>query len=126
MIEEIAREYDRGRRLLIGTTNLEAKRPVIWNIGAIAKVGTEEANQLIRDVMLASTSIPGVFPPVKIKVRVGDKEYDEIHIDGSVSTQVMLYPVQIDLKKASKAVGISADRTIYVIAMVTWTRVGGR
>ncbi len=115
MIEEIAREYDRGRRLLIATTNLEAKRSVIWNIGAIAKVGTEEANQLIRDVMLASASIPGVFPPVKIKVRVGDQEYDEIHVDGGVSTQVMLYPAQIDIKKASKSIGISADQTIYVI-----------
>lgn len=115
MIEEIAREYDRGRRLLIGTTNLEAKRPVLWNIGAIAKVGTEEANRLIRDVILASASIPGVFPPVKIKVRVGDQEYDEIHVDGGVSTQIVLYPAQFDLKKASKTIGISADQTVYVI-----------
>jgi predicted acylesterase/phospholipase RssA len=115
MIEEIAREYDRGRRLLIGTTNLDAKRPVLWNIGAIAKVGTEEANQLIRDVMLASASIPGIFPPVKIKVRVGDQEFDEIHVDGGVSHQVMLYPAQVDLKKASKTIGISTDQTIYVI-----------
>ena len=115
MIEEIAREYGRGRRLLIGTTNLDAKRPVIWNIGAIARVGTEEADQLIRDVMLASASIPGVFPPVKIKVRIGDQEYDEIHVDGGVSHQVMLYPAQVDLNKASKTIGISADQTIYVI-----------
>jgi len=65
--------------------------------------------------MLASASIPGVFPPVKIKVRVGDQEYDEIHVDGGVSHQVMLYPAQIDLNKASKTIGISADQTIYVI-----------
>ena len=115
MIEEIAREYGRGRRLLIGTTNLDAKRPVLWNIGAIARVGTEEANQLIRDVMLASASIPGVFPPVKIKVRIGDQEYDEIHVDGGVSHQVMIYPAQIDLNKVAKTIGISADQTIYVI-----------
>jgi len=115
MIEEIAREYGRGRRLLIGTTNLDAKRPVLWNIGAIARVGTEEAYQLIRDVMLASASIPGVFPPVKIKVRVGDQEYDEIHVDGGVSHQVMIYPAQIDLNKVAKTIGISADQTIYVI-----------
>ena len=74
MIEAIAREYERGRRLLIATTNLEAQRPVLWNIGALALIGTEEADQLIRDVMLASASIPGVFPPVRIKVRVGDQE----------------------------------------------------
>jgi len=115
MIEKIAREYGRGRRLLIGTTNLDAKRPVLWNIGAIAKAGTEEANQLIRDVMLASASIPGVFPPVKIKVRVGDQEYDEIHVDGGVSNQVTIYPAQIDFTKASKTIGITSVQTIYVI-----------
>jgi predicted patatin/cPLA2 family phospholipase len=116
MIEEIAREYDRGRRLLIATTNLEARRSVLWNIGAIAKVGTEEANQLIRDVMLASASIPGAFPPVRIKVRVGGQEYEEIHVDGGVSTQVMVYPAQVDLGKAAAAMGASnQDQTVYVI-----------
>jgi len=117
MIEDIAREYDRGRRLLIATTNLEAKRPVLWNIGAIARIGTEETDQLVRDVMLASASIPGVFPPVKIKVRVGGREYDEIHVDGGVSTQVTIYPPQVDLKRASESIGVTddQDQTIYVI-----------
>ena len=115
MIAQIAVEYQRGRRLLIGTTNLEARRPVIWNIGAIAQVDTEEANQLIRDVMLASASIPGVFPPVKIKVRSGDKVYDEIHVDGGVTNQVFLYPAQVDFKKAAKVIGVSEDQTVYII-----------
>lgn len=68
------------------------------------------------DVMLASASIPGVFPPVKIKVRVGDQEYDEIHVDGGVSTQVTIYPAQVDLKKASASVGLTnPDQIVYVI-----------
>jgi len=33
IIEAIAREHRRGRRLFIGTTNLDAMRPVLWNIG---------------------------------------------------------------------------------------------
>jgi predicted acylesterase/phospholipase RssA len=115
MIEEIAQEYARGRRLLIGTTNLDAKRPVIWNIGAIAAVGTDESAQLIRDVMLASASIPGVFPPVRIRVQVGNQEYDELHVDGGVSSQVFLYPAQIDLRDAAKILGVSGKQTIYVI-----------
>ncbi|MCZ6798819.1 MAG: patatin-like phospholipase family protein, partial [Gammaproteobacteria bacterium] len=115
MILEIAREYRRGRRLLIGTTNLDSKRPVIWNIGAIAQIGTQEANQLIRDVILASVSIPGVFPPVRIKVKVGNQVYDEIHVDGGVSTQVFIYPSQIDLQRAARDVGITGEQTIYVI-----------
>jgi len=115
MIQAIAREYERGRRLMIGTTNLEAQRPVIWNIGAIAQAGTEEANQLIRDVMLASASIPGVFPPVRIKVRVGNQVYDEIHVDGGVSTQVFIYPAQVDLREAARTVGVAGEQTIYII-----------
>ena len=116
MILEIAREYRRGRRLLIGTTNLDAQRPVIWNIGAIAQVGTREANQLIRDIMLASASIPGVFPPVRIKVTVGEQVYDEFHVDGGVSTQVFVYPSQVDLRKIASDVGAAKDKqTIYVI-----------
>jgi predicted patatin/cPLA2 family phospholipase len=88
---------------------------VIWNIGAIAQIGTSEANQLIRDVILASASIPGVFPPVRIKVKVGDQVYDEIHVDGGVSTQVFIYPSQIDLQRAARDVGLTGEQTIYVI-----------
>jgi len=115
MILEIAREYERGRRLLIGTTNLDAQRSVIWNIGAIAQVGTSEANQLIRDIMLASVSIPGVFPPVRINVKVGEQVYDELHVDGGVTTQVFIYPSQVDLSRAAADLGIPGDQTIYVI-----------
>jgi predicted acylesterase/phospholipase RssA len=115
MIEKIAREYARGRRLLIGTTNLDAKRPVIWNIGAIAAVGTAESAQLIRDVMLASASIPGAFPPVRITVRVGEQKYDELHVDGGVSSQVFLYPAQVDLRDAATDLGATGDQKMYVI-----------
>ncbi|UCB55977.1 MAG: patatin-like phospholipase family protein, partial [Thiotrichales bacterium] len=115
MIAAIAKEYEKGRRLLIGTTNLDAKRPVIWNIGAIASVGTEESAQLIRDVMLASASIPGIFPPVRITVRVGEEEYDELHVDGGVTSQVFLYPAQMDLSYATGLIGATGAQTVYVI-----------
>lgn len=115
MIERIAQEYARGRRLLIGTTNLDSKRPVIWNIGAIAAASTDESAQLVRDVMLASASIPGAFPPVRIKVKVGEQEYDELHVDGGVSSQVFLYPAQVDLREAAKIVGYSGKQNLYVI-----------
>ena len=115
MIAAIAKEYNQGRRLLIGTTNIDAKRPVIWNIGAIAAVGTEESAQLIRDVMLASASIPGIFPPVRISVRVGERVYDELHVDGGVASQVFLYPAQLDLRHAKEQVGVTGTQTVYVI-----------
>ena len=115
MIAAIAKEYNQGRRLLIGTTNIDAKRPVIWKIGAIAAVGKEESAQLIRDVMLASASVPGVFPPVRISVRVGEQVYDELHADGGVASQVFLYPAQLDLRHAKEQVGVTGSQTVYVI-----------
>lgn len=115
MIREIALAYSKGRRLLIGTTNLDAKRPVIWNIGAIAAIGSDESAQLIRDVMLASAAIPGMFPPVRITVRVGEQEYDELHVDGGVTNQVFLYPAEVDLREAAALVGVSGDQTLYII-----------
>ena len=68
MLEEIAAEYRKGRVLLIGTTNLDAQRPVIWDIGALANSGRPDALQLMRKIMLASASVPGALPPVEIQV----------------------------------------------------------
>ena len=67
-------EYRKGRLLLILTTNLDQGRPVIWNIGAIAESGKPGARELIVDVLLASTSMPGIFPPVMFNVTVGGPE----------------------------------------------------
>ena len=39
MLAKIASEYEKGRLLLIQTTDLDAGRPVLWNIGAIAASG---------------------------------------------------------------------------------------
>ncbi|CCE08352.1 conserved exported hypothetical protein [Bradyrhizobium sp. STM 3843] len=91
-LHEIARESSKGRVLLIGTTDLDAQRPVLWDMGRIASVDSLEALSLFRQVLLASATVPGAFAPVRIKVRVGDKEYDELHVDGGVTRQVFIGP----------------------------------
>src|SRR5262249_54645862 len=68
LVAEIAAEHRKGRRLLAITTNVDAGRRVIWNMGAIAERGDEKSLKLFRDVLLASASIPGFFPPVFIEV----------------------------------------------------------
>jgi hypothetical protein len=84
----VAREYNRGRLLLIGTTNLDAQQLVIWNMGAIAASGHPDALNLFRKVMIASSSIPVAVPPVYFTVKADGKRYDEMHVDGGVMTQV--------------------------------------
>ena len=63
VLAEVAREHRKGRRLLIGTTQMDAQRLVIWNMGAIANSGNPQALALFRKIMVASASIPAFFPP---------------------------------------------------------------
>jgi predicted acylesterase/phospholipase RssA len=89
-LRDIAAERRRGRILLIGTTNLDAQRPVLWDMGRIAMSGHPQALSLFRKVLLASASIPGVFPPVLIKVRAQGRDFQELHVDGGVTQQVFV------------------------------------
>ena len=111
----IANEHRRGRRLLIGTTNLDAQRPVIWNIGAIATVGTDRSLNLIRRVLLASASIPGLFPPVMINVRVNGKATQEMHVDGGTTDNAILVPIETNLNKLDPSRRRSRHRRMFVI-----------
>jgi hypothetical protein len=88
-IQAIAFEHKKGRRLYIATTNLDAKRLVIWDMGQIALAGTPESKKLFRQIMLASSSFPVAFPPVMIKVKAGGCYYEEMHVDGSIATQII-------------------------------------
>jgi hypothetical protein len=112
MLAAIAREYARGRLLLIGTTNLDLQRPVIWNIGAIAASGHPDALKLFHRILLASASIPGAFPPVLVDVELDGRAFQEMHVDGGAATQVFFYPSRLDLPGVARA---RRQRTVWVI-----------
>jgi predicted acylesterase/phospholipase RssA len=115
MLASIAREYAKGRLLLIGTTNLDARQPVVWNMGEIASSTDPRALELFRKVMLASTAIPGIFPPVMIDVEVDGRRYQEMHVDGGVMTQVFLAPPSL-VQELNDPTGPNArERHVYVI-----------
>lgn len=115
IMEQIAREHKRGKRLFIGTTNMEAQRGVIWDIGAIASSGNPGALKLIHKVLLASASIPGVFRPVFFDVTVGDKHYSEIHADGGVVSQVFIYPLKLQRSVIEEFLKYKLERHVYVV-----------
>ena len=92
MLAALAKGYEDGRLLLIGTTDLDAQQPVIWNIGAIAKSGHPRALDTIRRILLASAAIPGAFPPTMFDVTLDGKPYQEMHVDGGAFAQAFLYP----------------------------------
>ncbi len=113
MLDAIGREYRKGRMLLIGTTNLNAGRPVIWNIGKLATSGHPQALEIFRKIVLASSSIPGVFSPVLFDVRAGGQKFQEVHVDGGVTTVAFIYPVQI--RVGDFLAGLPFDHRLYII-----------
>jgi Patatin-like phospholipase len=115
LLDRIAEEYRKGRVLLVGTTNLDAQRPVIWNMGEIAASQHPYALDLFRQVILASASVPGAFPPVHIKVRAGDKVLEEMHVDGGPTRQVFVAPAQLSLKTFDRLYPRPPLRRIYIV-----------
>lgn len=115
MLKAIAAEHAKGRMLLIGTTNLDARRPVVWNITKIAASGSPQALELVRKILVASTAVPAAFPPMMIDVDVNGTPHQEMHVDGGASAQVFVYPPQMQLAELSKEHGVVRERRLFVI-----------
>jgi predicted acylesterase/phospholipase RssA len=92
MLEAIAREYRTGRRLYVVTTNLDAQRTAIWDMGRIAASDDPGALDLFRNILTASASIPGLFSPVLIDVEAEGRRFAEMHVDGGVTTNILIVP----------------------------------
>jgi predicted acylesterase/phospholipase RssA len=92
LLAQIAIEHRRGRRLIIVTTNLDAQRPVLWDIGAIATSGGPNALRLFQDVLLASSSASALYSPVMIDVDIGERHIAEMHVDGGTTAPVFINP----------------------------------
>lgn len=104
MLVRIAEEHRRGRRLFVGTALLDSQRFVVWDMGAIAARGDRK---LFREVILASASIPMIFPPVYIHVEAGGKVYDEMHVDGGTITQMFtIYKILESAEENAAAMNI--------------------
>lgn len=115
VIQAIAREHKRGRRLFIGTANLDAGRSVIWNIGAIAASEYPHKEDLIHDVLQASSALPVAFPPVMIPVEANGRTYDEMHVDGGTGSQVFVYPAVINWKTVVEKLKVQGRPKVFVI-----------
>ena len=116
MLDAIAVEHEKGRILLVGTANLDARRPVVWNVTKIAASRRPGALDLVRKILLASAAIPGTFPPVMIEVEAGGATYEEMHVDGGTASQVFVYPAGMKLERSSRRRAASTrHRTLFVI-----------
>jgi len=115
LLDAIDAEYEKGRLLLIGTVNLDSRRSVIWNIGAIAASKDPKALELVHSILIASAAIPAAFPPVMIDVEVDGRKFQEMHVDGGCLNEVFLYPTSFVPLEVRKATRVERERRIYVI-----------
>jgi predicted acylesterase/phospholipase RssA len=129
-LEKVAQAHAEGRILLIGTTDIDARQPVIWNMGNIASSGDPKALEVFRSILLASAAIPGAFPPTMFRVEVDGRPYDEMHVDGGASAQVFLYPPALRGRAESLGETMKREAYVYVIRnskfQPTWTPVDRR
>jgi len=110
VVDAIAAEHEKGRILLIATTNLDVRRSVIWNVTEVAATNGPNKLDLIQRILIASAAIPGTFPPVMIDVEAEGQKYQEMHVDGGTASQVFVYPAAIQLSALAER-----DRTLYVV-----------
>ncbi len=116
MIAALAGEHEKGRILAVATTHMDAGRPTVWNVTRIAASGHPDAPKLVRQVLLASASIQGAFPPVYIEVEARDgNTYDEMHGDGGASSQMFFYPAGADWARVGELLRVQGQPTIWVI-----------
>jgi predicted acylesterase/phospholipase RssA len=112
LIEAVAHEAASGRLLLVATTNVDTGETVVWDLGSIAMNGGPNAKTLFRDVLVASASVPGMFPPVIIRVQEEQGDYSEAHVDGTTTVPFLVPSALLH------AAGQVADRSppeVYVI-----------
>jgi predicted acylesterase/phospholipase RssA len=115
IIQEVGDEHRKGRRLYIGTTELESGRFVCWDVGEIAARSGPGDRELIIQILLGSSAIPAFFPPARIPVTVDGRVLVENHGDGGASMPVFFRPPFVSPDERSNG---SADLTgvdLYVL-----------
>lgn len=120
LIDAVAAEHRRGRRLFVGTANLDAQRMVVWDMGAIAAGNLPTRRQLFRRVLLASSAIPALFPPVVIEAAGGGRAIRELHVDGGTTAQFLSVPRQLVVENAD-----APDSGRLTLYLVINNRLGG-
>ena len=121
LMARVAEEHKRGRRLFVGTVNLDAQEFVVWDMGALACKGGSDSLKIFRKILLASCSLPMTFPPVHFKVTSATGElYDEMHVDGGTIRGVFYIDrLTKNMEGAAKLFGIDPSKyrpQIYILS----------
>jgi len=103
--------FRHGRQLFIGSTDLDLGRRHVWDL--MTDIDTSAAGvERFERILLASTAIPGVFPPVEI-----DGRY---HTDGGVAAPLLSADLRFmeDFGSLLRARGVQSEVRIRLWAIV--------
>jgi len=118
-LDKVASEYKKGRRLYIGTTNIDTGQLVVWDMGAIASSDREDKYQRFADIIYASSALPVYLPPQYMSVEVDGKDYYQMHIDGGIYSQVFMIGLLVNWEEAlnfKESANTDFDVTLYTVA----------
>lgn len=115
VLAEVAARHRSGRHLYVGTYDMDGAEFVIWDMGSIAGSGRPDAREHYSKVLLASASIPVLFPPVYFEVEAGGETYHAMHIDGGAEAQVCFRRFMLEFDDAIEEADSPPDVRIFVL-----------
>lgn len=101
LLDAVAVEARKGRRLFVGTTNLDSGVATIWDMGRIASSKAPNRLRLYRQVLAASAAVPGAFSPVYIHQSAGRPT---MHVDGGLKHAMLFRSYMIDPRATNENV----------------------
>ena len=118
VLKDLAAAHASGRRLFVGTTNLDTKQFIIWDLGRIASSGRPDALEHCRKILRAACAIPVLFPPAYFNVELKGEQYAEMHVDGATYAQAFFRGFMLDFDDALEDAGIQSSKVkarLYVV-----------
>ena len=108
-LDLVAAEHRKGRRLFIGSTNLDANVFTVWDMGVIADSDRPDRLQHYVDIVMASAAFPIAFPPIYIEVEGEAGTYTQMHGDGGIRETVFFFNYGLfeDFRLVLEAEGIT-------------------
>lgn len=109
VIDAVGVQHRAGRRLYVATTNLDRGELLVWDMGAIAASPDPARYEVYREIVRASTAVPGIFTPVFLKVFTAKTPEIQMHVDGGIKAPLLLRDFMLRGDQQRKSVFVIAD-----------------
>lgn len=119
LLDKVAAEHAKGRRLYIGSTNLDTGQLIVWDMGAIASSNRADKYQRFADIIYASSAMPIFLPPQYMSVDIKNEEYFQMHVDGGIYSHVFMIGLLVNWSEVLDLrpdANLDFDVSLYTVA----------